>query len=78
MHSPEGPQTIFRNLANPNLVSAAHGLVAFYGPFKHDDGFFSEGDSKVSHVTARRPLSRDPGFARRMSARATASFSFCF
>ncbi|GAA5833707.1 hypothetical protein JCM3766R1_000076 [Sporobolomyces carnicolor] len=54
---PEGPQTIFRNLANPNLVSAAHGLVAFYGPFKHDDGFFSEGDSKFNAEISSRPSS---------------------
>lgn len=47
--SPEGPRSIFRNLLKLDLVSRSNGLIAFYGPFKHDEGFYTVGDQAVSH-----------------------------
>ncbi|GAA5897691.1 uncharacterized protein JCM6883_006786 [Sporobolomyces salmoneus] len=54
---PEGPQSIFRNLLQHKLVSPSHGLVAFYGPFKHDAGFYGEADEAFDREISSRPSS---------------------
>ncbi|GAA5992922.1 hypothetical protein JCM5350_007803 [Sporobolomyces pararoseus] len=54
---PEGATAIFKGLSKHKLVSSSHGLVAFYGPFKHDDGFFSEGDRTFDEEISSRPSS---------------------
>lgn len=30
-------------------------MIAFYGPFKHDEGFYSEGDVAVSQASTSEP-----------------------
>ncbi|GAA5883802.1 hypothetical protein JCM16303_002380 [Sporobolomyces ruberrimus] len=52
---PEGPETIFRNLLKHDLVSRSHGMVAFYGPFKHDEGFYSDADVEFDNMIKARP-----------------------
>ncbi|GAA5961481.1 hypothetical protein JCM3765_003598 [Sporobolomyces pararoseus] len=54
---PEGPKAIFHNLSIHKLISSSHGLVAFYGPFKHDEGFYSEGDCSFDKEISARPSS---------------------
>ncbi|GAA6020623.1 hypothetical protein JCM11491_001124 [Sporobolomyces phaffii] len=54
---PEGPRSIFANLLKHDLVSRSHGLIAFYGPFKHDGGFYSTGDESFDKEISSRPSS---------------------
>ncbi|GAA5824916.1 hypothetical protein JCM5353_002929 [Sporobolomyces roseus] len=54
---PDGPRSIFRNLLKLDLVSRSKGLIAFYGPFKHDEGFYSEGDVAFDKEISSRPSS---------------------
>ncbi|GAA6048859.1 hypothetical protein JCM3770_003656 [Rhodotorula araucariae] len=51
---PEGPRQIFTSLLAHRLVSPIAKLL-LYGPFKHDDGFFSASDEAFNAEIAARP-----------------------
>ncbi|GAA5840476.1 hypothetical protein JCM9279_007339 [Rhodotorula babjevae] len=53
---PEGPRRIFTRLLSRSLVSPSAKLV-LYGPFKHDDGFFSDADEAFNTEISSRPSS---------------------
>ncbi|GAA6006204.1 uncharacterized protein JCM10292_000020 [Rhodotorula paludigena] len=52
---PSGPRAIFRSLLAHKLVSPSRGKLVFYGPFKHDAGFFSPSDESFNAHIAARP-----------------------
>ncbi|GAA5926229.1 uncharacterized protein JCM15063_000221 [Sporobolomyces koalae] len=54
---PQGAERIFRNLLKLALIEPKHGQAAFYGPFKHDRGFFSQADEEFDREISSRPSS---------------------
>ncbi|BGP42055.1 hypothetical protein JCM10450v2_006141 [Rhodotorula kratochvilovae] len=51
---PDGPKQIFTSLLAHRLVSPRAKLL-LYGPFKHDDGFFSASDEAFNAEISSRP-----------------------